>query len=118
MSQSYKKIRAAIREIKSQSGCVTKGCKERDPRKLQFHHRDRKKKKFNICDAVRGKVHGVFTLEAIMIEIRKCDVMCDRHHTELHKKERADEKRKDKPRSGIILDRDNSDADRCNNSVI
>lgn len=49
---------------------------------LDFHHRDRSKKDFNVSRM------GDRSLKRIMIEVNKCDILCANCHRELHHLER------------------------------
>jgi hypothetical protein len=60
-------------------------CGESRPWVLDFHHRDPKEKKTGITGAI---VLG-WSLERIMEEVRKCDVICANCHRDLHWKERT-----------------------------
>lgn len=75
----YKKIRRKathdfIDEYKKNNPCL---CGEGDPRCLDFHHVSGKI--FNIGDAVR---HGL-SIEKIVLEIKKCVVMCANCHRKM-----------------------------------
>jgi hypothetical protein len=49
----------------------------------RFHHRDREEKSFTISNAVlRGT-----SIKTILIEIKKCDVLCENCHAKLHWRE-------------------------------
>lgn len=50
-------------------------CGEADPIVLEFDHRDRGQKAFNIGDAQRG-----VSIAALKLEIAKCDVRCANCH--------------------------------------
>ncbi len=59
-------------------------CGETDPVVLDFHHRDRRTKKFSI-----GRILGYgLSWEAILREIGKCEVLCANDHRRQHAKER------------------------------
>ena len=55
-------------------------CGEERIRKLCFHHRDSKTKKFKLSD---GRPHSH---KAIIAEIAKCDILCKSCHNRLHSK--------------------------------
>lgn len=75
------------------NSCIV--CGESDPVVLQFHHRDRKQKKYSVGDMVsRG-----FGEKAIALEIGKCDVMCGNCHIRHHAAERAENERKQRDRA-------------------
>ncbi len=60
-------------KIKSERGCAR--CPERDPRCLDFHHRDKSTKSFTIGKLTRG-LGWVKLLE----EIAKCECLCANCH--------------------------------------
>jgi hypothetical protein len=71
-------------QIKLASGCVDCGPDDpeiSDPRFLHFHHRDPTTKLFAIAKGVR-----VLGWARIETEIAKCDVLCEKHHLERHRK--------------------------------
>ncbi|GAC1388942.1 MAG: hypothetical protein NVS4B11_04530 [Ktedonobacteraceae bacterium] len=68
-----------LRKYKSNLFCVE--CGEKHPVCLQFHHRDRKTKKFAIGNmAGRDDV----SLKRLMNEIEKCEVLCVNCHAKRH----------------------------------
>ena len=67
-----------IIKIKSDAGC--KICGEKHPACLDFHHRNKAEKLFGIAQSISG----LFKIDAIMIEIAKCDVMCSNCHRKEH----------------------------------
>lgn len=66
------KKRKYIIELLKNSKCVD--CGIDDWRVLEFDHRNRKTKKFNIADSVS------FSIEKIQKEIDKCDIVCANCH--------------------------------------
>jgi hypothetical protein len=68
------KVRALLRTVKAKRGCAR--CPEVRPAALQFHHRDHHAKAFNVSEAIR---HG-YSIQTIMAEIAKCDVLCATCH--------------------------------------
>lgn len=58
-------------------------CPENHIACLQFHHRDSSQKEFTISTAIRR-----YSLEKIIEEIAKCDVLCANCHFKLHYEER------------------------------
>jgi len=78
------RIRAEIAKLKQNLSCK---CGERHPACLDFHHHG-DDKVISIGDAVK---HG-FSVERIMREIEKCDVMCANCHRKLHWELNADAK--------------------------
>jgi hypothetical protein len=70
------KIKHWIRERKASTGCII--CDEHDPRCLEFHHRNPKKKKFSI-----GSVPLNTPKRIILREIEKCVVLCANCHRKI-----------------------------------
>jgi len=68
------KIRIYIFETLKMHPCVD--CGESDPVVLDFDHRDRTAKRFNIADAVSCGA----SLKSVVAEILKCDVRCANCH--------------------------------------
>ena len=66
-----------IKTVKQSSKCVR--CSESDPSCLDFHHRDKETKKFNI-----GMYVLKYSLQEIKDEIAKCDILCSNCHRKLH----------------------------------
>jgi hypothetical protein len=52
-------------------------CGISDPLVLEFHHRDPATKSFNISDLR-------YTMEAVAVEIQKCEVICANCHRRQH----------------------------------
>ena len=69
--------RVYLAELKAARGCSQ--CSEDDPRVLQFHHRDESEKEFTIGAAVNYR-----SLEALLREVEKCDVLCANCHIKTH----------------------------------
>ena len=65
--------RKYIIDILQLSHCMD--CKNSDWRILQFDHRDREEKSFNISDSLS------YSIETIQSEIDKCDIVCANCHT-------------------------------------
>jgi hypothetical protein len=65
-----------IQKLKSEKGCCI--CKEPDPRCLDFHHVNGKS--FTISDKI------CFSLEKLLLEIAKCEVICANFHRKHHRK--------------------------------
>ena len=63
-----------------------KRCGETDMLCLEFHHRNRKTKKMSVS----AIFHGGHSIEMLVAEIKKCDVLC----ANCHKKEHASPIRK------------------------
>jgi formylmethanofuran dehydrogenase subunit E len=61
---------------KEAEGCVF--CEENDPRCLDYHHLHPKKKKFSI-----GSVSSTIPTQAIIIEMKKCVVICANCHRQI-----------------------------------
>jgi len=72
-----------ISTLKGASGCMR--CKIKDPRVLEFHHLDTKKKEFNIADYY----YSHFSFEKLNAEIAKCVIICANCHRILHAEERS-----------------------------
>ena len=73
-------IISQIWEYKKQRGCSR--CPEKDPRCLDFHHRDPETKSFNIAGGMSNKL----SLETLMKEIEKCDLLCRNCHVKTYKR--------------------------------
>jgi hypothetical protein len=71
-------IRKWFDEYKSQLQCAR--CPETHPACLEFHHREPKKKEIVVAKAL---VWG-WSIERILAEIAKCDVLCANCHRKLH----------------------------------
>lgn len=69
--------RAALRKVREESGCLV--CGEKDGRCLAFHHRIPTEKSFSIGQAVNRH-----TLEELLAEAAKCDVLCHNCHAKEH----------------------------------
>jgi hypothetical protein len=69
-----------LREYKSHLQCTI--CGENHPACIQFHHKDRLNKKFELNKIRR------FSIEIAKKEIEKCDVLCGNCHAKLHWEEK------------------------------
>lgn len=69
-----------IWNYKQERGCAQ--CPEKDPRCLDFHHRDPSTKSFNISSGLSNKL----SLETLMKEIEKCDLLCRNCHVKTYKR--------------------------------
>ncbi len=69
-----RRITLQIREYRASLGCMD--CGENNPLVLDFDHRDRGDKSFEVSDGVRRGC----SFETIMKEIEKCDVVCANCH--------------------------------------
>ncbi len=79
--QNKKRLRKEyVWDCKLASLC--KECGEKDPRTLDFHHRDPNEKSFNLSSFAS---HSIRQLKA---EIEKCDVLCANCHRIHHYEER------------------------------
>ena len=78
-----RKIRKEIQEYKKKHSCIK--CGYSDFRALEFHHKNRADKTIDIADAVG---HG-WSLEHVMKEVEKCDVLCANCHAILHFEEKV-----------------------------
>jgi hypothetical protein len=67
-------VRLFIAKYLAHHPCID--CGEADPVVLEFDHRDRKTKRFNVCDGVRRH----YSLQTMRCEIDKCDVRCANCH--------------------------------------
>jgi hypothetical protein len=83
--QRNEKLRQWLRQYKSKLVCME--CGESHPACLQFHHRDRVGKSFNIGSII-GRTD--ISLQRILKEIDKCDVLCGNCHAIYHWKETHD----------------------------
>lgn len=72
--ERIRKIREAIQAHKAKSGCMD--CGEKDPIVLDLDHRDRSQKSFTIGNLS----HTGMSLEKLMQEVDKCDVVCANCH--------------------------------------
>lgn len=68
------KMRAFLRAYKEEKGCAD--CGTKDFRVLDFDHRDRSEKSFNLAIAAAGQVSQA----AMRAEVAKCDVRCANCH--------------------------------------
>ena len=81
--QHHAKMREWLQQYKSKLCCVQ--CGESHPSWLQFHHRNREEKSFNV-----GKIIGgwrYITIKKLESEIEKCDILCGNCHAMYHWKE-------------------------------
>ena len=62
-------------------GCQAKGCNEKDPVCLSFHHY-RGEKLFNIADQMNGNFYK------LLREVMKCVVLCHNCHAKMHNQSR------------------------------
>lgn len=74
-------IRNWFMRYKSSLSCMDCGISH--PAVLQFHHRNREDKSFNISDVVRK----ASSVKQITDEIKKCDVVCVNCHAKRHWRE-------------------------------
>lgn len=77
-----KEIQLDISKIKNRSSCFLCGWKD-VPDILQYHHKDKKTKKFNIVKSSFGS----YSWETIKKEIEKCILLCPNCHFKLHYQE-------------------------------
>jgi len=80
-------LRVWLEQYKSTLHCVD--CGENHPACLQFHHRDREAKSFNIGNII-GQWRYI-TLQRLEEEISKCDILCGNCHAKRHWQERREE---------------------------
>ena len=83
-SQHMADLRMWREQYKSKLKCVD--CGESHPACLQFHHRNRAEKSFDIGSAI-GRWRYL-TLERLKEEIGKCDILCGNCHAKRHWQER------------------------------
>ena len=67
-------IKEYILKLKKKSKCKRCGW-NKHPEILQFHHRNKKDKKFTI-----GQLNKYITLKDVLEEIKKCDLLCPNCH--------------------------------------
>lgn len=67
-----------FRDYKSKQKC--KFCSESFPYCLDFHHREPEHKNLEVAKMV----HMCYSIENILKEIEKCDVLCSNCHRKLH----------------------------------
>lgn len=74
-------LTAFLEGYKAEFGC--RNCPEDDPVALDFHHRDPTTKIFTIgSKAIANK----YSVERLMEEIEKCDILCANCHRKEHRK--------------------------------
>lgn len=59
-------------------------CPENHPACLEFHHEDSNEKEFNVSELIGS----TYSVEKIMEEIEKCEVLCSNCHRKHHHKKR------------------------------
>ncbi len=64
----------AVHDYKAEKGCMD--CGEKDPIVLEFDHRIRADKSFDISNALRLGT----SIDKILVEMEKCDVVCANCH--------------------------------------
>lgn len=64
-------------------GQSCKICGNSDIRVLEFHHRDKTQKEFNIYAAA----HFAYSVARLLREIAKCDILCSNCHKIIHYEE-------------------------------
>ena len=77
MKEYFNKKRKFYREYKKNLKCQQ--CGEAHPACLEFHHRNPEEKEFGIGHSIEKK-----SVEQVMNEIAKCDVLCANCHKKLH----------------------------------
>lgn len=73
-------IKALLTELKTDKGCIK--CGESNPLCLDFHHKDPTTKTVNVSEMGRRG----WSIERIIEEINKCDVLCANCHRKEHNK--------------------------------
>ena len=76
------KTKEFVNNYKEEKGCFK--CGDKRHYVLDFHHVDDSDKEFNIAN----KVNRGISIQTIMLEINKCEVVCANCHRELHYLER------------------------------
>lgn len=79
------------------AGCSVPGCRERDPRALEFHHVDPRTKLFHVGRCVH-EVKWSCGPAVLVAEMAKCCLICANHHAIQHAAERGDGKPTFRPR--------------------
>lgn len=77
MAHPQHEKRQALRARKEAAGCLR--CPEKDGACLVFHHREPSLKSFTISKSV-----NLYSLEELMAEADKCDVLCHNCHAKEH----------------------------------
>ncbi len=67
-----------VQRIKAERGCLY--CGETHPAALDFHHRDAAEK----SATVRQLCDSAASVDAILLEVAKCDCVCANCHRKLH----------------------------------
>lgn len=88
-----------IEKIKDGGRCEF--CGEKNKICLEFHHRDKNSKLFDVC----SEKHK-YSLEEIKREIDKCYLLCRNCHMKVHYEERGDRHLEDGVLEELILDID------------
>ncbi len=73
-----------IKRYKNSISCMI--CGESHPACLQFHHRDRADKSFNIGSAIGRRRYISF--KKLQEEVSKCDILCGNCHAKFHWQEK------------------------------
>lgn len=76
--QKRREVAKWFADFKSDKACVT--CGESHPACLDFHHKEGNDKDMDVGYMVRQKL----SMERIMSEIAKCDIVCANCHRKLH----------------------------------
>ncbi len=77
--EKIKSRKSFIEDYKKSHSCVI--CGEQDPVCLDFHHKNKEEKDFQISHMIRGG----WSLERIKEEIDKCEMLCANCHRKKHK---------------------------------
>lgn len=78
----YQERAERLRKLKRDRGCAR--CGERDPKRLEWHHRNPGEKLFGVADM------GHRPWEDILAEIAKCDLVCKLCHKAEHERMRLE----------------------------
>lgn len=81
--QHDEELKQWLKRYKSQFCC--KLCGEKHPACLQFHHRDKNEKSFNIGSTI-GRWRYI-SFKKLVAEVSKCDILCGNCHAILHWRE-------------------------------
>jgi hypothetical protein len=80
MSRGRRRQLRKVRLAELLGGQCMKCGYRRTPSALEFHHRNERKKSFNVC----GNNLTKYSWERLVAEVKKCDLLCANCHRELH----------------------------------
>jgi len=81
--KKYEDFAKHINTFKEGKSCVRCGY-NKIPQILQYHHRNKNDKKFNISESINIKKIILENPEILTKEIEKCDLLCPNCHFEIH----------------------------------